>query len=182
VHWTAVKRILHYIKFTGLKIRRSSSTLLSAFLDADWASCPDDRKSIGGFTVFFGANLISWGDNKQPTISRSSTEAEYKAMANAIAELMWLQTLLKELRISCPPGACLWYDNMGARYLSSNLVFHDRMKHIEVDYHFVRDQVMNHLLDVRFISTQDQLTDGFTKPFSQQQLITFRHNLNVDCD
>jgi hypothetical protein len=185
-HWTAVKLILRYIKFTiglGLKIRQSSSTLLSAFSDADWAGCSDDRKSTGGFAVFLGSNLISWSAKKQPTVSRSSTEAEYKSMANATAELMWVQSILKELRVSYPPAARLWCDNMGAKYLSSNPVFHGRMKHIEVDYHFVRDQVVKRLLDVRFIPTQDQLADGFTKALSQQRLHELRCNLNLDsCD
>jgi hypothetical protein len=82
-------------------------------------------------------------------------------MANA-TEIMWLQSLIQELRVPCPKGACLWCDNMGAK--SSNPVFHGRMKHIEVDYHFVRDQVMQQNLDVQFISTHDQIADGFTKP------------------
>jgi hypothetical protein len=116
-------------------------------------------------------------------VSRSSTEAEYKSMANATAELMWVQSILKELRVSYPPAARLWCDNMGAKYLSSNPVFHGRMKHIEVDYHFVRDQVVKRLLDVRFIPTQDQLADGFTKALSQQRLHELRCNLNLDsCD
>jgi hypothetical protein len=78
-HWTAVKHILRYLKHTlgiGLHIRRSRSTLVSAFSDVEWAGCSDDRKSTGGFVVFFGPNLISWSTKKQPTISRSSTEAE----------------------------------------------------------------------------------------------------------
>jgi hypothetical protein len=182
VHWTAVKHILRYVKFTlsdGLKIYKSASTILSAFSDADWAGCSDDRKSTGGFAIFFGSNLISWCAKKQPMVSHSSTEAEYKSMANAIAELMWLQTLLQELRVSCPKQARLWCDNMGAKYLSSNLVFHARTKHIEVDYHFVRVQVMQCLLEVRFISTHDQLTDGLTKPLCQQRFLEFRRNLNL---
>lgn len=84
VHWTAVKRILRYLNHiasTGMVIRKSSSTLVSAFSDADWAGCPDDRKSTGGYAVFFGSNLISWSARKQATVSRSSTEAEYKALA-----------------------------------------------------------------------------------------------------
>ena len=72
----------------------------------------------GGFAVFLGSNLVSWSARKQPTVSRSSTEAEYKAIANATAELMWIQSLLKELKISCPPKASIWCDNIGATYLS----------------------------------------------------------------
>jgi hypothetical protein len=68
---------------------------------------------------------------------------------------------------------------MGAKYLSSNPVLHCRMKHIEMIYHFVRDQVMKHLLDVRFISIHDQLANGFTKPILQQRLLEFRNNLNL---
>jgi hypothetical protein len=86
VHWTAVKRILRYLRGTtslGLRLSKSTSTMVSAFSDADWAGCPDDRRSTGGFAVFLGSNLISWTARKQPTVSRSSTEAEYKARANA---------------------------------------------------------------------------------------------------
>jgi hypothetical protein len=82
----------------GLTIRKSSSMIVSAFSDADWAGCVDDRRSTGGFAVFFGANLISWSARKQPIVSRSSTEAEYKALANATAEMMWVQKLLQENR------------------------------------------------------------------------------------
>jgi hypothetical protein len=76
IHWTAVKRILRYLKYTlrlGLKIHRSMSMLVSAFSDADWAGCIDDRRSTGGFAVFLGSNLISWSARKQATVSRSST-------------------------------------------------------------------------------------------------------------
>jgi hypothetical protein len=100
-----VKRILKYIKHTlhvGLKFHKSSSHILSAFSDADWAGCSDDHKSTGGFAVFFGPNLVSWCAKKQPTVSRSSTEAEYKSMANATIEIMWFQALLMELCISSP--------------------------------------------------------------------------------
>ena len=182
VHWSAVKRILRYIRGTlnmGLKIRKSNSMLVSAFSDADWAGCVDDRRSMGGFAVFLGPNLISWSSKKQPTVSRSSTEAEYKALANATAELMWIQKLLSELKVSHQPVARLWCDNIGARYLSANPVFHARTKHIEIDFHFVRERVAQKLLDIRYIHTNDQLADGFTKPLLVSKMERFRNNLNL---
>jgi hypothetical protein len=164
----------------GIIIRKSDSTLLSDFFDADWAGSSDDRKSTGGFTVFMRSNIISWSAKKQPTVSRSSTEVEYKAMANTTTDLTWIQALLHELCIPSPHVARLWCDNMGAKYLSSNPVFHGRMKHIEVEYHFERDQVLKQLLDVRFISTHDQVANGFTKMFLQQKFQEFCRNLNLD--
>jgi hypothetical protein len=123
--------------------------------------------------------LISWCAKKQKTMSRSSTEAEYKAMADTTAEVMWVQTVLMELGVPCPRNARLWCDNMGAKYLASNPIFHGRMKHVEVDYHFVRDRVLKKLLEIRFISSDDQVADGFTKALPQGRLLEFQRNLNL---
>jgi len=181
-HFTAVKRIQRYISGTidfGLRFTRSSTNVISAFSYADWAGCSDDRRSTGGFAVFHGDNLISWQSKKQATISRSSTEAEYKALANATAEVIWVQSLLDELGISQSRVRILWCDNIGATYLSATPVFHARTKHIEVDYHFVRGRVARKQLEVRIISSDDQVADGFTKPQPLRQLVEFRRNLNV---
>ncbi|KAK1609827.1 hypothetical protein QYE76_033500 [Lolium multiflorum] len=182
MHWTAAKRILRYVKHTmtvGLTFIKSNSTLVSAFSDADWAGCVDDRRSTGGFAVFFGPNLISWSAKKQATVSRSSTEAEYKSIANATAEVIWLQSLLAELGVRLTQVPCLWCDNLGATYLSANPVFHARAKHIEIDFHFVRERVMKKQLEIRFIPSRDQVADGFTKPLPYQAFKNFKHNLNL---
>jgi histone deacetylase 1/2 len=185
VHWESVKRILRYIKGTlqtGLHIRKSPSTGISIFTDADWAGCVDYRRSTGGYAVFVGPNLISWSSKKQPTVSRSSTEAEYKALANGAAEAIWIESLLKELGVLQQRTPIIWCDNLGATYLMANPVFHARTKHIEIDFHFVRERVTAGELDVRFISSNDQLADVFTKLATRQMLDRFKINLNLVCN
>jgi histone deacetylase 1/2 len=181
-HMTAVKRILRYLRHTaqfGLHFRSHPSTVLAAFSDADWAGSPDDLRSTGGHAIFFGPNLIAWSARKQATVSRSSTEAEYKAVANATAEIIWVQSLLRELGVSQNRPPVLWCDNIGATYLSSNPVFHARTKHIEVDFHFVRERVTQKLLQIKFISSKDQLADIFTKPLPLPTFEGCRRNLNL---
>ncbi|KAL9996454.1 putative 1,4-alpha-glucan branching enzyme [Helianthus debilis subsp. tardiflorus] len=188
-HWSAVKRILRYLHGTsnhGLLISSSSSSILhaytdahnlTAFSDSDWAGCPDDRRSTGGYAIYLGSNLISWSARKQRTVSRSSTEAEYKALANTVAELTWLETLMTELRVPMRMAPILWCDNLGATYLSANPVFHARTKHVEVDFHFVREKVAQRKLSVQFISTHDQIADVFTKPLPSDRFLLLKSKL-----
>jgi hypothetical protein len=180
-HWAAVKRILRYIQFTrghGLCLRPSSSVVLSAYSDADWASDVEGWRSTG-YAIFHGGNLIAWSARKKATVSRSSTEAEYKAVTNVTAEIIWVEALLKELGIRQDSLPVLWYDNIGATYLSSNPVFHAPIKHIEVDFHFVREQVARKLLQVWFVPSKDQLADVFTKPISLPLFEECKRNLNM---
>jgi hypothetical protein len=129
--------------------------------------------------VFLGTNLVFWSARKQPTVSQSSTETEYKIVANATAEVMWIQTLLMEIGIQCLKQARIWCDNLGEKYLVTNPVFCTRVKHIEIDYHFIRERVAKGLLQIDFVPSNDQVADDFTKHLTVQLLENFKHNLNL---
>jgi hypothetical protein len=167
VHFEAVKRILRYLKGTlgvGLPICKSPDcSFLVAYSDADWAGCLDTRRSTTGYCIFLGPNLISWSAKKQPTVSRSSTEAEYRALAYACADTLWIQGLLTELHCPLTRPVLLNCDNLSVTYLAANPIFHARTKHIAIDYHFVRERVASGSHKVQFIPSQLQLADVFTK-------------------
>ena len=130
--------------------------------------------------MFFGQTPISWKSGKQRTVSRSSTEAKYKALVNGTAEVIWLQYLLTDLQISSVSAPIIWCDNLGATYLSANPVFHAHTKHVEVDYHFIQDRVAKKEIQIRFISSRDQLVDVFTEPLPTSSFTAFRFKLRVD--
>jgi hypothetical protein len=139
-HLTAMKRILCYLRGTsdyGLLLRRSRSTDLVVYTDADWAGCPDTRRSTSGYAVFLGDNLVSWSAKRQTVVSRSSVEAEYRAVANGVAEATWLRQLLLELQSPLSRYTLVHCDNISAVYLSNNPIQHQRTKHVEIDLHFV---------------------------------------------
>ncbi|XP_055960787.1 uncharacterized mitochondrial protein AtMg00810-like [Mercurialis annua] len=175
-----VHRILRYIKGTlsmSLHLTSDTSLNLSAFSDADWAGCPMTRRSTTGYCTYLGSNIISWCAKKQHTISRSSTEAEYRAMAHTTAELTWLTYLLQDLRILPVSSPILYCDNMSALYMTINPVFHARSKHIELDYHFVRERVALGLLVTKYIPSANQVADLFTKSVPKNIIAHFRTKL-----
>uniref|UniRef100_A0A2N9J9M1 Integrase catalytic domain-containing protein n=1 Tax=Fagus sylvatica TaxID=28930 RepID=A0A2N9J9M1_FAGSY len=181
IHLAAAKRILRYLRGTlNHGIAFSPGPIqLSAYTDADWAGDPDDRRSTSGYLVYLGSNPITWSAKKQPTVSRSSTESEYRALAIASAELCWIRTLLKDLGIYLSHTPILWCDNVSALAIASNPVFHARTKHIEVDFHFVRERVLRKDLLVQFVSTVDQLADIFTKSLPTHRFLALQRNLTV---
>ncbi|CAH9078354.1 unnamed protein product [Cuscuta europaea] len=156
-HWQAVKRILRYLKGTinfGLFLRRNCSLNLTAFSDSNWGNILDVGRSTTAYVLYLGSNIISWKSAKQKCVSRSSTEAEYRAVAHATAELLWVQNILRELRISISQPPVLYCDNQGTTYVCANPVFHSRMKHLALDYFFVRELVEQGALKVQHISTK----------------------------
>jgi hypothetical protein len=116
-HLSALKRILRYPEGTldlGLHLHRTSPADLTVYTDADWAGCLDTRESTSGYAVFVGDNLISWSSKRQPTVSRSSAEAEYRAVANGVAEASWLRQFLLELRCPLRRATVVYCDNVSA--------------------------------------------------------------------
>ncbi|KAJ4757139.1 hypothetical protein LUZ62_067514 [Rhynchospora pubera] len=148
--------------------------------DLHWAAVKRIlRRSTSGFCIYFGRNLISWSAKKQVTVSRSSTEAEYRGLALTCTEILWIQFLLQELHVTLSHPPILWCDNIGATFLAANPMFHARTKHIEIDYHFVRERVTSKQLCVKFICSKDQLGDVMTKPLSTARFSFLKDKLNV---
>ena len=155
-HWTTTKRLLHYLKqtiFHGIQIHKGGLPILRTYSDADWAGNVDNRTTTSAYISFLGSNPISWSSKKQRAVARSTTEAEYWALANAASKTMWLSTLLKELAFPVTESPQLLCDNLGATHLSFNPVNHSRMKHFQIDLLFVRDLVHKGSLQVKHVHT-----------------------------
>ncbi|KAK3038414.1 hypothetical protein RJ639_030580 [Escallonia herrerae] len=165
-HWTALKHILCYLKGApglGLLYSNHGHSCIECFSEADWAGSKLHRKSTTGYRVFVDGNLVSWKSKKQSVVSRSSTESEYRAMAQSTCEIMWICHLLEEISLKPPLPAKLWRDNQATRYIASNPVYHERTKHIEVDCHFIREKIQENLISTSYVKTGEQLGDILTK-------------------
>jgi hypothetical protein len=181
-HLAAMKRILRYLQGSqdlGLHLYRSAPMDLTVYSDADWVGCPDTHRSTSGYAVFLWDNLISWSSKRQATLSRSSAEAEYRAVANGTAEACWLHQLLGELRCPLRRATIVYCDNISAIYLSTNPVQHQRTNHVEIDLHFVRERVALREARVLHVPTTSQYADIFTKGLPTYVFTEFRSSLNV---
>lgn len=177
-----LKRVLRYLRGTtnfGISFNSETDFAVRAYSDSDWGGCLETRRSTGGFCTFLGSNLISWSAQKQPSVSRSSTEEEYRTLSDTAAELVWLLNLMREIGIphTAPPE--LFCDNLSAVYLSATPAMHKRSKHFEVDFHFVRERVASGSLIVHHIPGVQQLADIFTKSLSTQSFNDLRFKLGV---
>ncbi|GJZ77105.1 ribonuclease H-like domain-containing protein [Tanacetum coccineum] len=166
---SALKRILHY------------GTYLVAFSDADWAGCPTTHRSTLGYCVFLSNNVLSWSSKRQPTLSRSSVEAEYRGVSNAVAETCWLCNLLREFHTPLSSATLVYCDNVSVVYLSCNPVQHQHTKHIEINIHFVRDLVAAGQVRVLHVPSRYQYANIFTKGLPSALFEEFRSSLSIRC-
>lgn len=173
-HWHAALRIVRFLKGSpgqGILLKADPDLSLTVYCDSDWNTCPKTRRSLSAFVVFLGGSPISWKTKKQDTVSFSSAEAEYRAMAAALREIKWLRKLLKGLGIDQSAPARLFCDSKAALHIAANPVFHERTKHIKNDCHAVRDAVTDGLIVAQHVRTDEQLADIFTKALGRSQFL-----------
>ena len=161
-----MKRILWYVQGTlsfGLHFTSTPASSLVSYSDADWGGCPDTRRSTSRYCVILGDNLISWSSKRQNTLSHSSAEAEYRVVANVVAETTWIRNLVLELHCPLPKATIVYCDNISAVYMSHNPVQHQRTKHVEMDIHFLHEQVALGHIRVLHVPPSFQCVDIFIK-------------------
>jgi len=186
-HHQAVFRILRYLKGSigqGIFLDAKSDIHLKSYSDFDWAGCTDTRRSVTGFLVYLGNTLIAWKSKKQATISRSSSEAEYRALAQTVCEVQWLTHMLHDLNITMAQSATIYCDNTSAIKIANNPVFHEHTKHIEIDCHTIREKIQQGLVKLLPVRTNHQLADIMTKALPPElftQLNSKLGNLNIYC-
>ena len=181
-HMAAIHIILRYLQGTldyGLQLYKSPISSLLSYTDADWGGCPDTRRSTSGYCVFLNDNMISWSAKRQPTVSKSSAEAVYRGVANVVSETCWVRNLLLELHCPIRMATLVYYKNVSAVYLSDNLVHHQCTKHIEMDIHFVRENIKCGDVRVLHVPSRFQIADIFTKGLPQVLFDDFRSSLSV---
>ncbi|GJR29864.1 retrovirus-related pol polyprotein from transposon TNT 1-94 [Tanacetum coccineum] len=183
-HLTAVKRIFRYLKDSinmGLWYPKDTGFELTAFSDSDHAGCLDSRKSTSGGIQFLGGDkLVSWSSKKQDCTSMSSAEAEYVSLSACCAQVLWLRTQLTDygFHFDKIPMYC---DSKAAIAISCNPVQHSRTKHIDVRYHFIKEQVEKGIVELFFVGTEYQLADLFTKALSEDRFKSLVRQLGMRC-
>ncbi len=165
-HWTAVKRIMRYLKGIlnlGLLYSKDGSRDCIGYSDADWAGDLDDHKSTLGYMFQISGAAVSWRSKKQTCVALSTAEAEYMALASAAQEAIWMRQLTTDLR-NAPTGATvILEDNQSAICMAKNPQFHGRAKHIGIKYHFIREQVNSSTVELKYCQTEEVVADMLTK-------------------
>lgn len=179
IHHPTVLRYLAGTPTKGIFFSANSPQRLHTYSDADYGGSKDDYLSIGAYIVYLGNQLVSWSSKKRSGVARSSTEAEYRALTEAASKVKWVISLMTEIGLHSTIMPTIYCDNIGATYLSANPVFHLRMKHLSLDYHFVREQVQAKTLRVSHISSADQLADALTKPLPRTRFVEFTSKIGL---
>jgi ribonuclease HI len=181
-HWIATKRIVKYLKTTSdyaLKYDGRVKSGLVGYADANWASDPDTRKSTTGYVFLLNGGAVSWKSKRQSTVATSSTEAEYMSLYSAVQEAIWLKRLLVDLHYDSSNAVKIYQDNQGTIALAKNPTFHDRTKHIDIKYHFTREQVNQGNVVLEYLPTNDMVADALTKPMSRKKIEDFARAVNM---
>jgi hypothetical protein len=184
IHYSHLLRVLRYLRGTitrRLFFPRSSSLHLQAYSDATWASDPSERHSLSAYCIFLGGSLIAWKTKKQTAVSRSSAEAELRAMALATAEVTWLRWLLEDFGVSVSVPTPLLSDSTSAINIARDPVKHELTKHIGVDAYYTRAQVQDDVIALRYVPSELQLADFLTKAQTRAQHRFFLSKLSF-CD
>ena len=178
--WNLIKQTLQYIKGTldyKLTFQKSDSGLkLTGFSNADWGSSLDDRKSISGYNFLLNESgpSISWRSKRQQTVALSTCEAEYMALSMATQEALFLRMLLRDFNTKCDEPTEIFGDNQGSIALIKNPNNHSRSKHIDIKYHFIRDNYNNKKINIKYISSEENIADIMTKPTTKHSLERFK--------
>ncbi|GJX00791.1 ribonuclease H-like domain-containing protein [Tanacetum coccineum] len=166
-------KVLRYLKLalgSGVGFSKNRGGVkVFAFSDSDWAKCPMTRRSVSGYCVFVNGNLVSWKSKKQATLSKSSAEAEYRAMASATCEIMWILKLLQDLDLDGLAPVTLFCDNKSAIQIAANPVMHEKTKHFDIDVHLVREKVASGLIKTEKVDSKSQVADILTKALGTAQ-------------
>lgn len=176
-HWNAVKRGLKYLNGTrnlGITLggkqnleQYKSKHYLTAYSDADYANCPETRRSVGGYIAYMCGSPISWQSRKHHTVVLSTTEAEYIALCHCMQEVIFLKLLLVELKHESSHAITLFEDNQSCIKLSYNPELHGRSKHIDIRYHFVQEKVERKEFEIMYCNTKEMVADIFSKALSK---------------
>jgi hypothetical protein len=180
-HVTAAKRVLRYLKGTrdvGIKYRGASQPELIGFCDADWASDRDTRRSTTAYVYMMSGGAISWASKLQPTVALSSAEAEYMAVSAAVQEAIFLRGLMGDLGYVQAGATTIYEDNQGCIAMTENPVMHQRTKHIDIRYHFVRERVESGDIKLEYVPTEEQLADLLTKPLLRNRVTSLREQVH----
>jgi hypothetical protein len=182
VHFGHLLRVLRYLRGTSslcLLYARDSSLQLHAYSDSTWASDPSDRRSVTGYCIFLGSSPLTWKSKKQAVVSRSSTEAELRALATTTTEIVWLRWLLADFGIVCDGPTPLLCDNTGAIHIAHDPVKQKLTKHIGVDVSFTRSHCLQKTINLQYVSSELQLADFFTKAQTREHHRLHLLKLNV---